>query len=309
MELIIGIDRIRRVLRNPVVALGNFDGIHRGHQLILKRTKQEAKQAKGESIVFTFEPHPPKILRPHDCPPLITPFKKKMLLIQNAGIDVVICATFTREFSAMTPAEFIASVLVDRIGIHKAVVGYNYCFGRDRDGCAEDLKRYAGKHGFEVIIVDPVRLGNQIVSSSVIRDLIQRGEMLEASRFLGRHFMVLGKVIWGTARGRLMGIPTANIEILNELYPRNGVYAVKLTINDQTYKGVANVGVNPTFSNNRFSVEVHIFDFGQEIYGREIQVAFIQRIRDEKAFKTPEKLVQQIRKDIDQAKQILATAR
>jgi riboflavin kinase/FMN adenylyltransferase len=302
MQLILGIP-----FRNPVMALGNFDGIHRGHQLIFERTTLEAMNIKGESLVFTFEPHPLKILQANRCPPLITPFKKKMVLIESCGIDVVICAAFTREFGAMSAREFVKSVLADLIGIRKIVVGHDYSFGRGREGRVKDLKEYAGEFGFEVVTVGPVRLGNRTISSSAIRDLVQSGKMTEAARFLGRHFMVLGKVIWGSARGRLLGVPTANVEILNELYPKNGVYAVHVVIENQTYQGVANVGVNPTFAENRFSVEVHIFDFAKDIYGKEIQVAFIRRIRGERAFENPEVLIRQIQRDMAQARQILAS--
>ena len=309
MEIILGIEKISRPFRNPVVALGNFDGIHRGHQFIFERTKLEANEIEGESLVLTFEPHPLKVLQANNCPPLITPFKKKMILIESLGIDVVICAAFTREFSAMPAREFVKSILVDRIGTRKVIVGYNYSFGREREGGVKDLEMYAQEFGFQVVVVSPIQIGNQNVSSSAIRNLIQRGEMVEAARLLGRHFMVLGKIIWGTARGRLLGVPTANVEILNELYPRNGVYAVKVQVDKQHHKGVANVGVNPTFPGNRFSVEVHIFDFTQDIYGKEIQVAFIQRIRGEKAFESPQALIEQIRNDMNQARQILASDR
>ena len=287
------------------MALGNFDGIHLGHQLIFERAKQEAMRTGGESIVFTFEPHPLKVLRPNQCPPLITPFKKKMLLIESIGIDLVICAEFTREFATLKAMEFVKSILVDRIGARTVVVGYNYCFGHARQGDVTALERYGQQFGFEVVVVGPIRVDNQIVSSSAIRDLVRNGRMPEAARLLGRHFMVLGKVIWGTARGRLLGVPTANVEILNELYPMNGVYAVEVIVGNETYQGVANVGVNPTFGGSQFSVEVHILDFNRDIYGEEIQVAFVQRIRGEKAFKTADTLIGQIKRDMEQARRIL----
>ena len=306
MEIILGTSNITRPFRNPVVALGNFDGIHVGHQRIFQKAKAVARQIGGESLVFTFEPHPLKVLDPGRCPPLITPFKKKMMLIENLGIDAVICAEFSREFSTMSDREFVRSILHERIGVHTVIVGYNYHFGRARQGGVQDLKHYADEFGFRVMTVGPVQVGHQTVSSSAIRGLIRDGRMTEAARLLGRHFIVLGKVIWGTARGRLLGVPTANVEILNELYPKNGVYAVEIQIDRKTYRGVANVGVNPTFEGNRFSVEVHIFNFDQDIYGREIQVAFIQRIREERVFRTPEALTDQIKRDMEQAKRILA---
>ncbi len=302
MEIILGTDKISRPFRNPVVALGNFDGIHLGHQRIFERTKQEAKAIRGESIVFTFEPHPLKVLQTDQCPPLITPFKKKIMLIESLGIDVVISEEFTRRFAATSARDFVKSILVDRVGTHTIIVGYNYSFGRARQGGVKDLKRYAQEFGFYVKVLGPLRIDNRIVSSSAIRKHVQHGEMSEAARLLGRHYMVLGKVIWGTARGRLLGVPTANVEILNELYPKNGVYAVEVLVDDRTYHGVANVGMNPTFGGNRFSVEVHIFDFKRDIYGKEIQVAFIERIREERLFESVNALTEQISKDITHAK-------
>ena len=305
MKVVFGIDKIAGPFRSPVVALGNFDGIHLGHQLIFERTRQEAGKINGDSIVFTFEPHPLRVLHPDLCPPLITPFKKKMLLIESFGIDLVICAEFTREFATLTGTEFVQSILVGRIGARVVIVGYNYRFGRGRQGDVKALERYGEKFGFNVGVVDPIRVDNQIVSSSTIRNLVRDGQMPEAARLLGRHFMVLGKVIWGTARGRLLGVPTANVEILNELYPKNGVYAVEVIVGKATYQGVANVGVNPTFGESRFSVEVHILDFDRDIYGKEIQVAFVQRIRGEKTFETARALIEQIKKDMGEARQIL----
>ena len=306
MQIIIGTSNITRPFRNPVVALGNFDGIHVGHQRIFEKAKAVAKQIGGESLVFTFEPHPLKVLDSGRCPALITPFKKKMMLIENLGIDVVICAEFSTEFSTMSGREFVRSILHERIGVHTVIVGYNYHFGWARQDGVDDLRRYADEFKFQVISIGPVQVGHHTVSSSAIRGLIRDGRMTEAARLLGRHFIVLGKVIWGTARGRLLGVPTANVEILNELYPKNGVYAVEVQIDRKTYGGVANVGLNPTFEGNRFSVEVHIFNFDQNIYGREIQVAFIQRIRNERVFKTPQALTDQIKRDMEQAKHILA---
>ncbi len=308
MEIILGIENIGRTFRNPVVALGNFDGLHLGHQLILERTGRAAREITGESIVFTFEPHPLKVLQADQCPPLITPFKKKMMLMEGLGIDVVICAEFTREFSAISAREFVKLILVDRIGPRRIIVGYNYAFGRRRQGSLEDLKRYGQEFAFQVEAVDPIRVDGRIVSSSAIRDLIRCGEMALAARLLGRHYLVMGKVIWGTGRGRLLGVPTANVEILNELYPRNGVYAVTVLIDNQTYQGVANVGTNPTFGENRFSLEVHVFDFNRDIYGKEIQVAFVQRIRDERVFEGSAALIEQIKKDMTHARQILESA-
>lgn len=305
MDIIIGIENIHRKFRNPVLTLGNFDGVHLGHQRIFKELVEEAQKIDGEAIVITFDPHPLRILDPQKCPPLITPFKKKLMLVERLGVDVVIVATFDLDLANLTPEAFVRQVLVDKIGVKKILVGYNYFFGKDRKGNVEMLKRLGEKCGFEVKVIDAMTVNDIPVSSSKIREFIQSGKMAEAAQLLGRNYLLIGKVIWGADRGKKLGFPTANLEVLNGLYPKTGVYAVEVIMGDKTYPGVADVGYNPTFGENPLSVEVHILDFSRDIYGEEIQLIFHQRIRDEKAFENPESLAQQIREDIDAAKKIL----
>ncbi len=305
MDIIIGIENIRRKFRNPVLTLGNFDGVHLGHQRIFKELTEEARKIDGEAIVFTFDPHPLQILDPQKCPPSITPFKKKLMLLEKLGIDAVIVATFDLDLANLTPEAFVKQVLVDKIGAKKILVGYNYFFGKDRKGNVEMLKRLGEKCDFEVKVIDAMRVNDIPVSSSKIREFIQSGKMTEAAQLLGRNYLLIGKVIWGADRGKKLGFPTANLEVLNGLYPKTGVYAVEVIMGDKTYPGVADVGYNPTFGKNPLSVEVHILNFSQDIYGEEIQLIFHERIRDEKVFENPESLAQQIRKDIDAAKKVL----
>ena len=305
MDIIIGIENIRRKFRNPVLTLGNFDGVHLGHQRIFEDLREEARKIDGEAVVFTFDPHPLQILDPPKCPPAITPFKKKLMLLQKLGIDVVIVAAFDLDLANLTPEAFVKGVLVDKIGARKILVGFNYFFGKNRRGNVERLKRLGQKYGFEVKVVDAMTVNDIPVSSSKIREFIQNGKMPEAAQLLGRNYLLIGKVIWGADRGKKLGFPTANLEVLNGLYPKTGVYAVEVIMGDKTYPGVADVGYNPTFGENPLSVEVHILDFSRDIYGEEIQLIFHERIRDEKAFENPESLAQQIRKDIDAAKKIL----
>lgn len=305
MDIIIGIENIRRKFRNPVLTLGNFDGVHLGHQRIFADLRQEAREIDGEAVVFTFDPHPLRILNPQRCPPAITPFKQKLMLLQKLGIDVVIVAAFDLDLANLTPEAFVKGVLVDKIKTKKILVGYNYFFGKDRKGNVEMLKRLGRKYGFEVKVVDAMTVNDIPVSSSKIREFIQNGKMPEAAQLLGRNYLLIGKVIWGAHRGKKLGFPTANLEVLNGLYPKTGVYAVEVIMGDKLYPGVADVGYNPTFGENPLSVEVHILDFARDIYGEEIQLIFHERIRDERAFESPESLAEQIGRDIDAARKIL----
>jgi riboflavin kinase/FMN adenylyltransferase len=305
MDIIVGIGTIRRKFRNPVLTLGNFDGVHLGHQRIFKELREEARKIDGEAIVFTFDPHPLQILAPQRCPPFITPFKKKLMLFERSGIDVLIVATFDLSLASLSPEAFVEQILVDKIGAKRILVGYNYYFGRDRKGNVEMLIRLGEKFGFEVKVIEAMKVNDIPVSSSKIRELIQDGKMGEAAQLLGRNYLLIGKVIWGADRGKRLGFPTANLEILNGLYPKTGVYAVEVIMGTKTYSGVADVGYNPTFGQNPLSVEVHIMDFSQDIYGEEIQLVFFKRIRDEKAFQNHDSLVRQIKKDVDEARKIL----
>jgi len=304
MEIIKGIESLKRSIRNPVVTLGNFDGVHLGHQQIFKRVMQEASKNHGEGVVITFEPHPLKVLAPDKFLPLLTPFRKKMMLIEKSGIESVLCIDFSLAFSEISPFEFIKNILVEKVKVKKVIIGYNYHFGKEQKGDAQTLKDAGRVFDFEVEVVEPYKVGQTAVSSSKIRNLIQRGEVEEASRLLGRDYPIIGKVVEGAKRGKTLGYPTANLEISDELYPKTGVYAVDVEWNDQRFYGVTNVGFNPTFvteqgkKDGQFSLEVHILNFKQEIYGEEIQVNFKRKIRDEIRFESSSHLINQIQKDI-----------
>ena len=304
MEIIKGIENLKRPFRNPVVTLGNFDGVHLGHQEIFERVKEEAPKIHGEGVVITFEPHPLKVLAPEKFLPLLTPFRKKMMLIEESGIKIVLCIEFSLTFSEISPAEFIETILVEKVKVKKVIIGYNYHFGKGQKGDSQTLKDAGKFFDFEVEVVEPLRVGSNIVSSSKIRALIQRGEVEEASKLLGRNYPIIGKVVEGAKRGQTLGFPTANLEVSDELYPKTGVYAVEVVWQQGRFNGLANIGSNPTFSTQigkreeRFSLEVHILDFNHEIYGNEIEVHFKKRIRDEVRFESPSLLIEQIKKDI-----------
>jgi riboflavin kinase/FMN adenylyltransferase len=304
MEIIKGIENLKRSLRNPVVTLGNFDGIHLGHQEIFKRVKEGALKIHGKGMVITFEPHPLKVLAPEKFLPLLTPYRKKMMLIEKSGIETVLCIEFSLAFSEISPSEFVKSILVEKVKVKKVIIGYNYHFGKEQRGDVQTLKEAGKVFGFEVEVVEPLKVGQTIVSSSKIRNLIQEGEVEVASGLLGRYYPIIGKVVEGAKRGKTLGFPTANLEISDELYPKTGVYAVEVVWHQQQFNGLANVGLNPTFASQidkmeeQFSLEVHILNFNQVIYGEEIEVHFKKKIRDEVRFESPSLLIDQIKKDI-----------
>lgn len=304
MEIILGIDQLKRPFNNPVVTLGNFDGVHLGHQTIFRKVTEEAQKNNGEAVVITFEPHPLKVLLPQKCPPLLTPFRKKMMLIEKSGIDTVLCIEFTLGFSKISPFDFIKNVLIERLKAKKIVVGYNYHFGRNQRGDIEILKQVCKLFNVDVEVMEPLRIGGTTVSSSKIRELIKDGEVEEASKLLGRNYPVMGKVVQGAKRGQTLGFPTANLESSEELYPKKGVYAVEVVWNQQLLDGLANVGTNPTFlpaqakGESPISVEVYILNFHQDLYGEELQINFRRRIRDETRFNSSSELMEQIRKDV-----------
>ncbi len=309
MEIIKGIENLKRPFTNPVVTLGNFDGVHLGHQRIFERVEKEASKLRGEGVVITFEPHPLKVLAPEKFLPLLTPFRKKMMLIEKSGIENVICIEFSLTFSQISPSEFIRSILVEKVRAKKVVIGYNYHFGKGQRGDAQTLKDAGNVYGFEVEVVEPLRVGQTIASSSKIRDLIQEGEVEEASKLLGRDYPIIGKVVEGAKRGQTLGFPTANLEISDELYPKTGVYAVEVVWHHRSFNGLANIGFNPTFSHGQtekggqFSLEVYILNFNHEIYGEEVQINFKRRMRDEVRFDSPSHLIHQIQKDIQWAEE------
>jgi len=298
MEIIFGIDQLKIPFVNPVITLGNFDGVHLGHQQIFEKLKDEARKIHGEAIVITFEPHPLKVLSPDYFLPLLTPFRKKMMLIEKSGIERVLCIEFSLAFAEISPPEFVRDILVEKVNAKKIIVGYNYHFGKGKSGDVEILKNICKLFNIGVEVMEALTIDHTIVSSSKIRELIRGGEVEKALKLLGRDYLIMGRVVEGSKRGHTLGFPTANLEISDELYPKAGVYAVEVIWENQPFKGLANVGFKPTFDTKAFSLEVYILNFDQEIYGEEIQINFKKRIRDEIRFDSPAHLIDQIRKDI-----------
>lgn len=310
MELVENIDKIEKPYKNAVITIGNFDGVHIGHQALFYEVVEKADTIGGTSIVMTFDPHPVRVLKQNGHLPLITLNEQKIELIENSGIDVLICIQFNKAFAAISAKEFVEDLLLKCIGMKAIVVGKDYTFGRNREGNLELLQTYADNLGFEVIVADWVQTSKGLpnrISSTRTRELVMAGEVAEAKKLLGRYYQIRGVVTTGRNRGgRLLGFPTANITLHDELCPKNGVYAVSIDCMEKKYHGVANIGYSPTFDDGVFSVEVHILDFNENIYGQKIRVNFVQRIRDEIKFSDITELSDAIRKDIEKARKTLS---
>jgi len=301
MRIVRGLKSFTERFPNPVLTLGNFDGVHLGHQAIFRQVVARAREIGGTSIAFTFEPHPLKVIAPERSPRLLNTFHGKMKLLAASGIDVVICAKFTRAFADQNPDDFAREVLHEKIGVREVYVGYDYAFGRGREGSIESLKRMGRAYGFEVGVVEAVRVKGVVVSSSVIRDLVASGTVEDAAELLGRYYTIEGEVVHGSQRGQRLGFPTANLNTANELVPGYGVYAVLATVADRVFKGVASIGVRPTFDAGPVSVEVYLFDFQSDLYGKQMEVSFVKYLRGEEKFSDAEALVRQIKKDVQES--------
>ncbi len=306
MDVFNSLDGISEDFRGAVVTIGNFDGVHRGHQHIFHKVLREARQEKSKAVVITFEPHPKRVLHPERQPfYLITSLEEKIVRIAEAGIDGLLLISFSVEFSHTTAQEFIHSILWDRLRIKKIFIGHDYTFGRGREGNETLLAAAGEKLGFAVEVIGAFKVGDIVISSSLTRNLILAGRVKEAALYLGRPYNLSGVVIVGHRRGRGLGFPTANIQPDKVLIPARGIYAVRLLLAGKTHQGVLNIGFNPTFADNALSVEAHIFDFDEDIYGQRLEVMFIDRIRDEMKFDSPARLVAQIRRDVETARKIL----
>lgn len=305
MRIARGIDQIPNSLPYPVVTLGNFDGVHLGHQSIFRRLCMRAAETGGTAVVFTFEPHPLKILSPRKSPLLLATSSTRERLIESSGIDLLVLAEFTPSFAEMDPAGFVEKVLWERLRPAEVYVGRDYAFGKGRKGSVALLAEIGERLGFTVQKVEPFLVDGQVVSSTRVRDMLTRGEVAEAARLLGRYYSIEGEVIGGAGRGHSLGFPTANISSPNELPPRDGVYAVLVEVGGECLKGAANIGTNPTFGAGPMSYEVHILDFDADLYHRDVRICFVDRIRDEERFDNAEELKKRITADVEEARRIL----
>ncbi len=294
-------------IASPVVTLGNFDGIHLGHRSILRRLSTRARALKCSSVVYTFEPHPLKVVAPSKSPPLILDTEDKLSLIKGFGIDFLVLARFTEKFASTHPREFVEEVLVKGLGAREVLVGRNFSFGKGRSGTVEYLKSLGREFGFRVSVAPPVKRGGAVVSSSRIRALVLDGELTRAGALMDRPYSIKGRVMKGAKLGHGIGFPTANLAVQSELTPGNGVYAARATLGRRVLNALVNIGTAPTFARGSRCVEVHLLDFKGDIYGKPMRVAFLKRLRDEMRFAGKEALARQIRKDRERAKKVFAS--
>jgi riboflavin kinase / FMN adenylyltransferase len=282
----------------PVLALGNFDGLHRGHMKIIDRVRRRAGERAGTPAAMTFDPHPSRVLRPDKAPPLLMTTTQKLDALSRAGMQGVAVVRFTHEMSLWEPEPFVRTVLVEWLHVAEVWVGANFLFGHNRAGTFSVLRSLGARYGFRAEKIDPVRYKDFVVSSTRVRRLIAEGRVDEAAALLGHHYFIDGSIARGAGRGRGIGFPTANICTENELTPPTGVYATLATIDGVVHKSITNVGLRPTFGDvDHIVVETHIFDFNRDLYGERLRLSFVQRLRDERAFPDVDALRAQIEAD------------
>jgi riboflavin kinase/FMN adenylyltransferase len=292
-----------------VVTIGNFDGIHVGHQALITHTVEEAKQRGYESIVLTFHPHPLKVLAPERAPRLILSYADKMALFESLGVDLVIAQTFDPNFASIIADEFVRRLLVARLRTKKLWVGRDLRFGRGRNGNVNELFRLASENEFEVGVLDPILLEGTPVSSSRIRRLLEEGRVDQVRPLLGRFHFVSGTVVRGHRRGRQLGFPTANVSSQTEVLPPDGIYATLFRVKNKQRLSVSSIGVNPTFGEGPRTLESFILDFDSDIYDEPVKLAFVKRIREERQFAAVDDLIRQINEDVKHARAIFKNVR
>ena len=297
-----------RAGNGTVVTVGTFDGMHRGHALVLERTAARAHATNRAGIALTFDPHPLDVVNPSAAPPLLTLWDEKLEMLAQTAIDYVRVVPFTVELAAFTPEEFVERVLLDACGMRELFIGHDHGFGRGRAGDVESLRMIGRRRGFPVEVIDPVLgVDGTPISSTVIRRAIAHGDLARASDGLGRRYAFSGRVVSGEGRGKLLGFPTLNLELASrrKLLPPHGVYAVYVEGKDAAFGGMMNLGPRPTFGDERVMLEVHLFDATGDWYGKSVRVEFVSRLRDTVKFAGPAELVQQLRRDAEQARSAL----
>ena len=291
-------------LQGSVATLGNFDGIHLGHQALLRSAVDDARRLGNPSVVLTFEPHPLKVLAPERAPKLLLAHKDKMQLFQSFGVDVVVVQHFDASFASLGAEEFVHTILVERLKIKKVWVGRDLRFGQGRKGRVDDLIRWGRERKFEVGVMEPVVVNGVRVSSSHIRQLLAEGRVEKVEPMLGRYHFVSGRVVSGHRRGRELGFPTANISSRTEVLPSDGIYATLFQIEEKKLPSVSNIGVNPTFGDGPRTVESFILDYQNDLYGKPVRLSFLRRIREEKKFASVDQLVAQMAADVASARAV-----
>ncbi|MCF6464690.1 bifunctional riboflavin kinase/FAD synthetase [Clostridium sp. Cult2] len=302
---IIDLNNYKEKRYETAIALGNFDGIHIGHQYLIKDNNEKAKKRDFKSSVLLFKNHTKSILKNKDRSKLeiITLYNQKLDILDSLGVELIYTINFDKDIMKLSAEEFVNSILIDKLNAKLVTVGFDYRFGHKAAGDSEYLKQLGKEKGFEVNIIKPIYLNNQVASSTIIRNLVKSGDIKEANNFLGRYYSIIGKVVKGRSRGTKMGYPTANIRLANDfVIPKCGVYMTLTTLDNKDYMSLTNIGYNPTFNENELKIENYILDFDENIYGEIIKIEFVDFIRDDIKFNTVQELIEQIEKDVEYVK-------
>ena len=306
MEILRSIPELERLRGSLFLAIGVFDGVHRGHQAVISTSADHAATSNGTPVVVTFDPHPEKVLRPQAAPHLLSATQHKIALIRALGVEHLLIITFDKQFAATEPEDFVQKLVIHSKPLREICVGHEWSFGKNRRGNLDLLKKLGAKFNFDVVGIPPVKINGAVVSSTAIRQAIEKGDLTKAAEMLGREYTILGTVTRGDNLGKKIGFPTANLSAHSEQFPPNGVYAAEARIDGELYRGVINLGIRLTVSSGKSErvLEIHLFDFNRDIYGRDVEVRFLKFLRSEKKFANLDALVQQIRQDVEQARQL-----
>ncbi|HYW35874.1 MAG TPA: bifunctional riboflavin kinase/FAD synthetase [Balneolaceae bacterium] len=308
MAELVYLNDVKRV-PNSVITVGTFDGVHTGHRVLMRTVLSKAKERNARSVIVTFDPHPREIINPGDAGiKLLTTLQERREILEELGIDLLVVIPFDRDFSLLSAEEFIRDIIYQQVGVSEFVIGYDHHFGHDREGTIETVERLGKQLGFDAYVVSKQEVGDQAVSSSTIRHAISdEGNMEKTAEMLQRYYRLSGTVVHGEKRGKKLGFPTANIKPVEarKIIPKNGIYAVKCKIGKKEWGGMMNIGTRPTFGGTERTLEVHLFDFKEIIYGKTIEILFVKRIRDELEFNEIDELIARMKDDEVQARSIL----
>jgi riboflavin kinase/FMN adenylyltransferase len=304
MEILRSIPELSPLPGPLLLAIGVFDGVHRGHQAVISTSAQHAQTADGTPVVVTFDPHPEKVLRPASAPHLLTATQHKISLIRDLGVGHLLIIKFDKQFAVTPPEKFVEQLVTHSKPLREICVGHEWSFGKDRRGNLDLLKKLGAESGFEVVGVPPVKANGEVISSTAIRDAVQRGDFTKAKLMLGRDYTILGTVMRGDDLGKKIGFPTANLSAHSEQFPPDGVYFAEAWLEDVKYDGVVNLGCRPTVSRDKSNrvLEIHLFDFSRDIYGQDLEIRFVRYLRPEKKFDSIDALKDQISADVRQAR-------
>jgi riboflavin kinase / FMN adenylyltransferase len=309
MEIIRSIEELERLHGPLFLAIGVFDGMHRGHQAVISTSTSHARSGNGTPLVVTFDPHPVKVLRPNDAPHLLTATQHKIALIRDLGVDHLLVINFDKKFAATPPEKFVEHLVAHSKPLREICVGHEWSFGKDRRGNLDLLNDLGARLHFDVVGIPPVKVNDAVVSSTAIRQAVEKGDFATAAVMLGREYTILGTVKAGEKLGKKLGYPTANLSAHSEQFPPNGVYLAEAWIQGVFYHGVVNLGYRPTVSGGRSErvLEIYLLDFNRDIYGENVEVRFVRYLRPERKFDNLEALVRQIDADVQQARELFGT--